>query len=380
MIATQGRVAAQSTTMPTTTDSISLLRRIADRTITVPPASTHADFVINFDEWQWHQGVALYGIVRAYKVTGDERYLRFVTDWVDRHLAKGSPAKSINTTAPLLAVTYLYERTHNTRYRHVCEEFAEWCLQQAPRLPDGTYEHSCTENRYPQQVWADTLFMGGLFLAKWGRLTGDARCTAEATHQFVRHYAYLQDPATGLIRHGYSGLEQRPIGVLWGRGNGWFAAASLEVLSYLDATQPGHDILRTNLRRHLDAVTRVQGAAGAWHTVMDQTDTLPETSCTAAFAYALGGTAIAGIGGELDGPCYERALAWLYQCVNERGEVLKSSGGTPIKPTADAYNAVPYAVTGFSQGLAMMALSRASAGGGVSLGTNFGIGRSGPPG
>lgn len=235
------------------------------------------------------------------------------------------------------------------------------------RLPDGTYEHSCTENRYPQQVWADTLFMGGLFLAKWGRLTGDARCTAECTRQFERHYAFLHDPATGLIRHGFSGLEQRHLGVLWGRGNGWFAAASLEVLPFLDAATPGYATIRANLRRHLDAVIRTQGTEGAWHTVMDEPGTLPETSCTAAFAYALGGTAAAGIAGPEDAPCRERALAWLHQCVNERGEVLKSSGGTPIKPTADAYNAVPYAVTGFSQGLALLALSRASAGGCVSL-------------
>ena len=164
--------------MQSVTDTVTLLRRIADRTIAAPQDSAHADFVINFDAWQWHQGVALYGLIRAYEVTRDERYLRFVTAWVDRHLAKGSPAKSINTTAPLLAVAWLYEQTQEARYRAVCAEFAEWCLRCVPRLPDGTFEHSCTENRYPQQVWADTLFMGGIFLAKWGRLTGDATLTA----------------------------------------------------------------------------------------------------------------------------------------------------------------------------------------------------------
>jgi unsaturated rhamnogalacturonyl hydrolase len=46
--------------------------------------------------------------------------------------------------------------------------------------------------------------------------------------------------------------------------------------------------------------------------------------------------------------------------VNERGDVTQSSGGTPVMPTATSYNAVPYAVTGFSQGLAMLALSQAT--------------------
>jgi unsaturated rhamnogalacturonyl hydrolase len=203
--------------------------------------------------------------------------------------------------------------------------------------------------------------MGGLFLAQWGRLIGDARFTAESARQFERHYAYLHDPATGLIRHGYSGLEHRQIGVLWGRGNGWFAAASLAALPYLDAATPEHATIRANLRRHLDGVIRTQGASGAWHTVMDDPATLPETSCTAAFAYALGGTSAAGLAGLRDSLCRERALAWLQQCVTARGEVLKSSGGTPIMPTAAAYNAVPYAVTGFSQGLALLALSQTAA-------------------
>ena len=53
------------TLMQPVTDTVDLLRRIADRTITAPQDSAHADLMINFDAWQWHQGVALYGLIRA---------------------------------------------------------------------------------------------------------------------------------------------------------------------------------------------------------------------------------------------------------------------------------------------------------------------------
>jgi hypothetical protein len=39
--------------MFTTAELISLLGRVADRTITAPQNSTHADSVINLDEWRW---------------------------------------------------------------------------------------------------------------------------------------------------------------------------------------------------------------------------------------------------------------------------------------------------------------------------------------
>ena len=336
-----------------------LLRCVVDRTIAAAiPANRgiHADLAIRFDDWQWHQGVALYGIVRAAECLEEPAYLSFAADWVDRQLAKGSPGKSINTTAPLLAIARLYEISGNPRYHTLCREFADWCLNDAPRLPDGTFEHSCTENRYPQQVWADTLFMGCLFIAKWGRIANDRRCLAEAAVQFVRHYHYLQDIDTGLIVHGYDGVVQAQKGVVWGRGNGWFAAASAEIASLLDEEQPERAAILENLRRHLAGVVRTQHPSGAWHTVMNRPDTYLEMSATAAFVYALRRSAPLGLAEVAGRNAYSDALDALTAKINARGELTEASGGTAIMTTAEDYGRVPCAPTCFAQGLAMLAL------------------------
>jgi unsaturated rhamnogalacturonyl hydrolase len=320
-----------------------------------------ADGNINFEKWQWQQGVALFGLVKASRTLGEERYLEFVREWVDRQLAiqerEGQVAKSINTAAPILAISYLADDRPDPRYDAVCDEFAAWCMDSAPRLPDGTFEHTCPAASFTRQAWADTLFMGCIFLAKWGKKTGQPRLVAEAVTQFLQHYGLLGDPVTGLIYHGYNDLERRNIGVIWGRGNGWFSVASAELLKILDPADAGRDKVLENLRKHTAGVVASQDASGAWHTVMTAPETYLESTSTAAFAYGLGHAETLGFSTPEIKACRGKALSFLVGAIDERGRLAKASGGTPIWPDTAAYNAIPYAFTPFAQGLGMLAFS-----------------------
>ncbi len=346
--------------MHTLSDPRTLLARLASRTIARASASSaNADLAINFSIWQWHQGVALFGLLRANAALGDPAVAAFIDGWIRARLAAGDPPKSINTTAPLLTVAHLFEKNRDARLGRLCQSFADWCMRGAPRLPAGTFEHSCTDNVYPQQVWADTLFMGCIFLAKWGRVTGDAALVDEAARQFTDHYRLLRDAATGLIFHGYDGNKRAHIGTLWGRGNGWFAIAANEVLSLLGPAHPAHAAILHDLRAHLAAAAAAQDASGAWHTVMDAPATYLEATSTAAFACALTTAAARGyIGAELSDSAacaLERTRSW----INDEGDLTHASAGTPVMPDTAGYNAIPFAVTTFSQGLGMLALASA---------------------
>jgi unsaturated rhamnogalacturonyl hydrolase len=343
--------------MSSNTEITAGLRRLVERTTRPATASQHADHCINFTSWQWHQGVALHGLMKAHAVLNDEQSLEFVRGWVESHLALPARPKSINTTAPLLAIAALAGRDGCERYSRVCNEYADWCLYEAPRLPDGTFEHSCTENRYPQQVWADTLFMGCLFLAKWGLVSGRKELVEQSIFQFLRHYEYLADSATGLIVHGYYGIEKCQKGVLWGRGNGWFAAASAELLSLLPEATPGKSQVRDNLIHQLQGALNAPRFGGVWHTVMNESWTCIEMSATAAFAYALSWAGRQSWGNSEHSRAAAEAYHALLHSINGEGELLGASGGTAVMPLAEDYNAVPYAITCFAQGLAMIALA-----------------------
>ncbi|RAV02004.1 glycoside hydrolase family 105 protein [Paenibacillus sp. YN15] len=308
--------------------------------------------------WQWGQGVALYGLGKAYDALGDGLYLDYIEEWLDGFLPGQPPGKSINTTAPLLGAVKLIKERRADKYIAVCSAFADWCLHEAPRSVERAFEHSCTENRYPGEVWADTLFMGCLFLAEWGLLTGEQRYLDEAANQFALHYKYLRDPATGLIVHGYNGNTGSQMGVLWGRGNGWFAAASADMLELTQGSAGAASILEGYLG-HIAGVLATQSEEGMWHTVMDHPASYLEASCTAAFAYAiLKGQSLGALPATSRDPALQ-AVGALLRRIDADGRLTEGSGGTCVMPAAADYNAIGYAYSPFTQGLGMMALAGA---------------------
>lgn len=310
------------------------------------------------DIWQWDEGVAMYGFTKAYEKTGDKQILDFMKMWLDYHIDKEDFGLSINTTAPLLGVMTLLENgEEQPKYYKLCKRFADWCMAEAPRADRGAFEHSCTVNKYPNQVWADTLFMGCLFLCKWGLYTKEKMYVNEAVRQFILHYQFLADQETGLIVHGYYCDTREQKGVLWGRGNCWFSAASVELLNLLDEETDGYKTIKDNFLRHMEGVLKTQHTSGAWHTVMNRPETYLEMSATAAFAYAIGRAVKSGLIDSKYMECGNAAMHALREDIAEDGSVQHGSIGTCVMDSYKDYDAVGVGYSYFTQGLAMMALA-----------------------
>lgn len=337
---------------------LALLEKMGRRTM-VPVngkhVAIHSDFNIDFSNWNWHQGVALYGLWHAGQALGDASYNRFIDEWISMHIAQGVPPPRVNSTAPLLTIASMHEQSPKPEYEKLCNDFATWCMTKAPRLDDGTFDHDAI---YHRQVWADTLFMCAFFLAKWGRMTGDQTLLDQAAMQFVNHYRYLGDARTGLLWHGFDDGKKNHIGVLWGRGNGWYSIATTEVLALLGKEHPAYETILGNLRRQFAGIIATQDAdSGAWRTVMDEPGSYLEATSTASFACAFLRASELGLvdAGYLDHA--NRAYARVCDWINDKGEMTHSSAGTPVKADVASYNAIPCAVTPFSQGLALLSLS-----------------------
>lgn len=309
------------------------------------------------DIWQWDEGVALYGFIKAYEKTNDPAILAFMKRWIDFHLDRMDFQMSINTTAPLLGVLKLLAcEPGQKRYEAICRRFASWCLSEAPRADRGAFEHSCTVNTYDNEIWADTLFMGCLFLFKWGVYTGDDTYSKEAIRQFILHYNFLADDKTGLIYHGYDCNERAKKGVLWGRGNGWFAVASAEILALLPKDADGYNQILQNFKKHFQGVMDCRHESGAWHTVMDKPDTYLEMSATASFTYAMFKARELGLA-EVSEQAARQSMECVAADIDDEGNVLHGSIGTCVMEDYIKYNDIGFGYSYFTQGLAMMALS-----------------------
>jgi len=307
--------------------------------------------------WQWGQGVVMFALEQAYKKTGNEAYIDFIDQWVTEHLEAEKPGYSINTTAPLNGVLALQAIRGDERYMGLCEEFAQYLMGENARCERGVFEHTCTGNYCPNQMWVDTVFMCGIFLTRYGLLTGNRMYVNEALRQLVLHFDFLHDPETDLLHHGYYSDDRKTHGALWGRGNGWFSAASAIILGMVDDSYPLKKAAEERYVRHLNALLKFQRPEGGWGTVINAEDSYIETSGTAGFCYGIA----KGIEmGYLDASCAgarDKAYEYLKSKVHETGAMVGGSDGTCVAETDAEYKKIVQKYSEFTQGLSILAFS-----------------------
>jgi unsaturated rhamnogalacturonyl hydrolase len=309
------------------------------------------------DTWEWPQGVALYALYRSALARDDEGDLAFVRDWFDRALARPRPARNVNTAAPMLTLACLLEREERPEWRALCEDWADWVMREMPRTEEGGLQHVTSHLANSGELWADTLFMTVLFLAKAGLVLGRPELVDEAEYQFLLHIRYLADDEAGLWYHGWSfGGRHHFGGIHWARGNAWFSMASVELLELL-GSDPALRAVREAFLSQARSLAPLQAGDGLWRTVLDDEGSYTETSASAAIAYAWLKAMRLGILGEEFRPAALRAARGVVARVDARGLVGGVSHGTAVGLDAEHYRAIRVAPTAYGQGLAFLMLT-----------------------
>ncbi|SDC63125.1 unsaturated rhamnogalacturonyl hydrolase [Paenibacillus sp. UNCCL117] len=314
---------------------------------------------MDIHEWDWVPGVGVIAILSYYEATRLPQTLEALTRWTADNLHKAEKQKVINSAAPFAIFPELYRQTGDPLLLQTAARIGDWMLTEAPRTREGAWEHTVTENAsFPEQVWADTVFMAVLFMARLGRLTGDSRYTGEALRQLELHLKLLQEESTGVLFHGWNCMEGNHMsGARWARANAWVALAApmiLEELADLKTVPAG---VKERYAKLMRGLIRFQRADGMWSTVLDRPDFYAETSGTAGIACGIWKAVRLNL---LEEDCTEaadRALKAVLGTVLPSGEVTGVSSGTPVMPTIEAYNHIPLHATLYGQGLALMLLA-----------------------
>ena len=307
--------------------------------------------------WEWPQGVAMYAMLKMYEVTKDGKLLDEIRAWYDGHIAKGLPDRNINTTAPMLGMTLLYETEKNEKYRPVIEAWAQWVMNDLPRTEEGGFQHLTSDCTNEQQLWDDTLFMTVLFLYRAGCALNRPDWQNEAKYQFLLHIKYLHCTETGLWYHGWCFIGRHHFGkAFWARGNSWFTAGAIDFAEWLPEEDPVRRAVLNTWREQCAALIKAQDAAtGLWHTLVDQPDSYLETSASAAIAYGLlKGCRLGFL------PCRDeagKAAKGVLSQVAPDGLVGGVSYGTPMGNDLDFYRNIPLKPTAYGQGLTYLMLT-----------------------
>ena len=313
------------------------------------------------DDWDWFQGVALFGLYQYAKETGDEKAKRYIADWFDGHIRAGLPEKNVNSMCPLLTLSFLYEETGREDYFAILNEWAEFAMNGLPRTIEGGFQHVTIDSQNYMQLWDDTLYMTVLFIGRMGVLTQNDRYVQESIRQFLVHLKYLTDPVTGLFFHGFNfdGMHHYA-GALWGRGNAWYTAGLVDYLEMVKLPEGVKMFLISSLSRQAEALERYQDEEGMWHTLINDAEgSYAESSATAGFSYGLLKAARKGY---LDGKYKDVALRGfeaIWKRIDENGILTDVSAGTCLMDTLDGYRNIRRNAQPYGQSMALLVMLEA---------------------
>ncbi len=321
------------------------------------------DRVVNYTfgmdlTWDWPCGVAYYGISRAFEVTGEPSYLDRMAAFCDEYLEAGLPSSwTVNTCAMGHMLLTLYENTKEQKYLDLIMSKIGYLQHDALRFGDRVLQHTVSaKNDFPEQAWADTLFMAGYFMLRVGVLQNDKALINDALNQFYWHINYLQDEDTGLWYHGYNNIKRDHMsGMYWARANAWAAYTMSRAARGLPEAYlyPPMMHIWSSLRDQLAALKKLQHDDGLWGTVLDYPEAYGEVSATAGIAAAM-----VMQGNPLHAKYAQKALDGVMANISGVGRVMNVSGGTAVMNDIAGYIGIDRKwAQGWGQGLALALLT-----------------------
>ena len=268
-----------------------------------------------FNAWTYVNGYELCGFEKLWRTTCDKKYFDYAKCYIDECVdaegnfralvnAKGQTNKpSFNNLDNMMTgntLVWLYEETKDARYKIAAEKIRR-ALDDYPRNNDGGFWHN---KRMVGQMWIDGVFMGEMFLMRYGKSIGDADyCWNEVTKQITVFAKRTQRDDTGLYLHAFYEAGHTNYGPrwadkttglapeVWSEGLGWYALVVVEALADLPKNHPRRAEVENIFRRLAVGLKKTQDAkTGRWFDVVDKggrPDNWTDNSGSAMFTYAL---------------------------------------------------------------------------------------------
>lgn len=306
--------------------------------------------------WDWPCGVAYYGIAKAIETAGPDKsgeYLEGLKARVDKHIELGLPAWTVNTCSMGHCLLTLHKLTGEDKYLDIAMTKIDYLQNKALRFGENVLQHTVSvKNDFPEQAWADTLFMAAYFLLRVGVLKNDKDMIDDALNQYYWHIEYLQDPGSGLWYHGYNNINRDHMsGFFWARANAWAAYTMSRVNKILPEPYlyPQYMDIDCSLRDQLTGLKSLQTENGLWRTILDDAESYEELSASAGIAAAMLGNR-----NVLNTEAVQKAYHGILENISDDGRLLNVSGGTAVMRDLDGYRNISRKWTqGWGQGLGL---------------------------
>ncbi len=283
---------------------LGFLDRLIDNSTYAHPA-WNIEHKMNSDakpKWNYIDGCMLKGIMEVYDVTKNEKYLDFVTNFIDYYVDENGDilgykvsdynCDNINEGKILYM---LYDIHGKEKYKKALDKLYSQ-LKDQPRTKSGNFWH---KQIYPNQIWLDGLYMVQPFYMEYELKFNDRKNIDDIISQFKNAYSFTKDETTGLFYHGYdetremfwsdneTGLSQN----FWTRSIGWFGMALVDTIEKMNGLESEKESLLELLTEYAKSVVNfVDKDKKMFYQVTNKGDkegNYLETSGSCAIAYTL---------------------------------------------------------------------------------------------
>lgn len=251
-------------------------------------------------KWNYSAGLELYSFLQTAEKYGDKEMFKYVYSYVDtmvqidgsiyNYKPEEYNIDHVNAGKLLFSI---YDITQEARFEKASNLLRSQMLTH-PRTTEGGWWH---KKVYPHQMWLDGLYMGAPFVAEYGKRNGED-VYEDVVKQFLIVGKHTYDDSTHLYRHAWdeakeqfwadptTGCSQHA----WGRANGWFMMAMVDVLAIVPEGTVGRDSLLNMFRGLSETLLDYRDEkTGMWYQVLDspkREGNFVESSCSAMFTYA----------------------------------------------------------------------------------------------
>lgn len=252
------------------------------------------------NHFTWQAGYIMFAMEKMWLMTGDSTYFKYVKRYVDQQVdADGNVPdfrpNALDNFCPGYAILFMYEQTGEERYRKAAQTIRKG-FDDYPRTDYGLFWHSYS---FRGQAWVDGVYMGQIFLARYGKSIGDSEYAYSEVVNQITKIAEKCQKENGMLLHAWDETRKarwadKQTGLspeVWSEGMGWYAVLMADIFDYIPDTVEGYDIMLESTRKMCVGLKQTQDPiTGMWCQVVDKCaaeGNWNESSGTGMFMYLL---------------------------------------------------------------------------------------------
>jgi len=204
---------------------------------------------------------------KGFAIDGLKSFMRFKGVWDDGAL-----------TAAMLNIYQDDELP--SQYMDYLNEVAKFFFDKEKKDANGV-------NKKKRKKNVDQIYTKGVFMARMGILTGDAKYFDYCVRQVLETDRLFYDPLTGLYSQYYYTHLKVSNNIKWLRGSGWAAIGIANILAAMPKDHSGYDDVLNVFKKIIIGVSSYQTKSGLWRHLVNRTDCFEETSGSTYIVYAI---------------------------------------------------------------------------------------------